>query len=53
MELTADKGAIATEDGHLVIRDTAGTPVDKRPLHFFVDDRSYPITAVVKAAVRG
>lgn len=41
--------SLATEDGHLVFRDTAGAVVERFPLTFIAPDkRTYPIDASVK-----
>lgn len=45
VQLTVAKGSVAVEDGQLVIRTSSGEPAMIRPLHFFLGDRAFPITA--------
>lgn len=45
VQINVDRGAVAVEQGILVIRNAVGTPVSKQPLYYFKDSRRFPIAA--------
>lgn len=46
VRINVDRGAIAVEQGILVIRNAVGTPVSRQPLYYFKDSRRFPIAAI-------
>jgi len=45
VRIDVERGAIAVEQGILVIRNAAGTPMSRQPLYYFKDSRRFPIAA--------
>ncbi len=45
VRIDVERGAIAVEQGILVIRNAVGAPISKQPLYYFYEGRRFPIAA--------